>query len=165
MREDGFHEFRLSKLALACHDIALNELCHFCTYHVSTKQFAGFLVEHSFDETFRLTKRDRLAIPDERELADFDLVACLLRLGLCQANGSNLRVAICASRNIPCLKCMGVLTRNFFDADNPFMAGFVREPRRPCQVADCVETLNIGLPEAVHLNMSTVNFYAELFEA
>src|SRR5256885_10352477 len=50
------------------------------------QQLAGLGVEHRLHETFGFAERDRLAVADEREVADLHLIAGFLGLGFGQAD-------------------------------------------------------------------------------
>ena len=73
MRENGGHQLRLGGFQGLGHGIALYQLGHFRADHVGPQQFAGLGVEDRLDETLGFAERDRLAVADERELADLDL--------------------------------------------------------------------------------------------
>ena len=100
MREDRLHQFGLGRLQLAGDGIALDQLGHLGADHMRAEQFAGLRVEHGLDEALGLAQRDRLAVADEREFADLDLVAGLLGLGLGQADAGDLRARIGAARDV-----------------------------------------------------------------
>ena len=100
MREDRVHQLFLGGLEVHGDDEALDQLGHFGADHVRAEQLAGLRVEDRLDQAFRLAERDRLAVADEGEAADLDLVALLLRLRLGQADRCDLRVAIGAAGDL-----------------------------------------------------------------
>ena len=57
--------------------VALDQLGDLGADHVRAQQLAGLGVEHRLDHALGLAQRDRLAVADEREVADLDLVARL----------------------------------------------------------------------------------------
>jgi hypothetical protein len=71
---------RSSSVASTCarDDVALDQLGHLGADHVGAEQLAGLGVEHGLDHALGLAERDRLAVADEREAADLDLVALFL---------------------------------------------------------------------------------------
>ena len=73
--------------------IALDQLGHLGADHVRAQQFAGLGVEHGLDHALGLAQRDRLAVADEGEMADLDLVA--RRLGLPSRSGRRWPPAAC----------------------------------------------------------------------
>ena len=80
------HEIGLDQFGGFADGIALDQLGDFGAHHMRAEQLAGFGVEYGLDEAFGLAQRDRLAVADEGEVADFDLIARFLRLGFGQAD-------------------------------------------------------------------------------
>src|SRR5690242_6675171 len=87
MREYRVHQLFLGRLEVHGDDIALDQLGNLGADHVRAEQLPGLLVEDHLDQALVLAERDRLAVADEREAANPDLTATLLRLGLSEANG------------------------------------------------------------------------------
>ena len=72
-------------MVLAMH-VALDQLGDLGADHVGAQQLAGLGVEHGLDQALGLAQRDRLAVADEGELADLDLVPASLAACLGQAD-------------------------------------------------------------------------------
>ena len=90
VREDRVHEVFLGQFTFARDHIALDELGHFSADHMRAEKLAGFRIEDCFDEALWLSERNRLAVADEREATDLDVVASFLRLFLRQTNACYL---------------------------------------------------------------------------
>jgi len=97
MREHGFDQFRLGRLQRAPDDIALDQLGHFSPDHMRAQQLTRLRVEDGLDDPLCLAQRNGLAVADEGEAADADVMPCRLCLFLGQADASDLRVAIGAA--------------------------------------------------------------------
>jgi hypothetical protein len=67
--------------------------------HVRAQELAGLGVEDGLDEALGLAQRDGLAVADEGEAADADLVADLLGARLGVADARHLRMAVGAARD------------------------------------------------------------------
>src|SRR3546814_9878355 len=80
------------------------------------------LVEHRFDKAFRFAQRYGLAVADEREFADLDLISGFLRLGFRQAHAGDLWMAIGAARVVVPIHRMGMRLGDMFARNNAFMA-------------------------------------------
>ena len=100
MREDARHQFGFGPLERPRNAVTLYELGDFRTDHVRAQELAGLCIEHGLHKPFRLTERNRLAVADERELADLDLAPGFFGLGLGQSDACDLRPAIGAARNL-----------------------------------------------------------------
>src|SRR5215207_1630502 len=81
MREDRLDEVRLNQLGSLAYGIALDQLGDLGADHVCAEKLAGLCVKHRLYEAVDLPERNGLAVADEGELADLDVVALLLRLG------------------------------------------------------------------------------------
>src|SRR5204862_2753642 len=109
------------------------------TDHVGTKEFAGLAVENRLDHAFRLAERDRLAVADKREMPDFDLVPGLLGSLLGKPDAGDLRTAIGAGRDVANIERVHIVDPGDpLDADHPFMARLVRQPRRADEIANAI---------------------------
>ena len=100
VREDGVHQIGLGRLHGPGDDVALDQLGDFGADHVGAQQLAGLGVEHGLDHALGLAQRDRLAVADEREAADLDLVARVLGRLLGQADARHLRRAVGAAGDL-----------------------------------------------------------------
>jgi hypothetical protein len=100
MREDRVHQIFLGCLQVHGNDIALDQLRHFRADHVRAKQLAGFLIEDRLDQPVGLTQRDCLAVANEGEAADLDLVPSFLGFGFGQTDRRDLRIAIGAAGDL-----------------------------------------------------------------
>src|SRR3546814_3408364 len=85
------------------------------------QQFARRLVEHRFDKAFRFAQRYGLAVADEGEFADLDLISGFLCLGFRQADAGDLGMAISAARDVVPIHRMGMRASDMFDRNNAFM--------------------------------------------
>jgi hypothetical protein len=104
---------------------------------VGTKQRARVGVEDGLHQSFGLAEGDRLAVGRIEKAADLQLMAGGARLLLAEADARHLRRAIGAARDSGLVERVdAVNARNLLDADDAFMAGLVREPRRTDHVAD-----------------------------
>src|SRR3546814_15733161 len=92
------------------------------------QQFARRLVEHRFDKAFCFAQRYGLAVADEREFADLDLIPGFLRLGFRQAHAGYLRIAIGAARDVVPIHRMGMIASEMSDRTNDFLAFLLRYP-------------------------------------
>ena len=166
MREDRVHQVFLGELTFASDHVALDELSYFCTHHVRAKQLSCFGIEDCFDQAFRLTQSNGFTVPDEWELADFQLFTGLLGFVFGQTNARDLRVAIGTAGHIPIIERVRLIdfAGDLFDTDDTLMASFVREPRAACEVTNRVEAFDARTTEAVHDDMSPVKLNAELFQ-
>src|SRR5262249_30925013 len=127
MREDRANEFGLGGLQGLGDRVALDQLGDLGADHVRAQKLTGLAVEDRLDHTLGLTERDRLAIADKREMADFDLVASFSRALLGQADPRNLGPAIGASRDVVKIERVNVVyAGDPFDTDAPLVARLMR---------------------------------------
>src|SRR5206468_706291 len=124
----------------------------------------GLLVEYDLDEPLGLTERDRLAVADEREAPDPDLVSGLLGGGLREADRGDLRAAIGAAGDQPLVHRMRMEALDRFDADDALVLGLVREHRRARDVADRIDARHVGAAEIVDHDGAAIGLDPELFE-
>src|SRR5262249_8653403 len=94
VREDAVDQVFLGRLQVHGDDETRDQLGALGADHVAAKELPGLLVEDGLDQAFGLAERDRLAVADERELADADVVARLFCFLLGETNRGNLRAAI-----------------------------------------------------------------------
>ena len=121
-------------------DEALDQLGDFRADHVGAEQLAGLGVEHGLDHALGLAERDRLAVADEREAADLDLVA--LRPWPRSRSARRSPPAACSRCSRGSWRCpsgAGLDAGDVLDAQHALVAGLVREPGRAGDVADGVE--------------------------
>src|SRR5690606_3392443 len=121
-------------------------------------------IEDRLRQAFRLAERDSLAVGAEREAADLHLIAGFLRLGLCQTDRRDLRMAIGASRNFKLVEGMRWQTLDRLDADHTLVLGLVSQHRRPGDVADGVDARHVRAPVTVSDNNPALHLHAELLE-
>src|SRR5690606_9064401 len=106
---------------------------------------------------------DRLAVADEREGADPDLVAGLFRLGLGQADAGDLRAAVSAAGYRVAIERVRVdvlvaeFLRDRLGRGDAFVTGLVREPWSRHAVADRPQALGLGAAVGVDLDKSAVH--------
>src|SRR5690348_11050355 len=105
LRQGRMREYRGDQLGLGGLQrlgdrITLDQLGNFRADHVSAQQLAGLGVEDRLDETLGLTQGNRLAVADERKLADLDLQPLGLGRRLGQADARHLRLAVGAARDV-----------------------------------------------------------------
>ena len=84
------HEVFLSRLEGHGDDIALNELGHLVADHVRPEKLAGLRVEDGLNQPFRLAERNGLAVADEGEPADFNLISGFPSPGLGEADAGEV---------------------------------------------------------------------------
>ena len=119
VREDRAHQFGLGRLQRLGDRVALDQFGDLGADHMRAEQFAGLGVEHGLDHALGLAERDRLAVADEREMADLDLVAGVARRLLGQADAGDLRPAIGAARDVASIERMHVVDPgDLLDADH-----------------------------------------------
>src|SRR6185437_826363 len=124
----------------------------------------GLLVEDRFHETLILTERDRLAVPGKRKAADADIAAFGLGAFFRKANGCDLRIAIGAAGNFVLVDRVRLQSLDRLDANDPLVLRFMREHRRPGDVADGVNARHIRTAIAVGNNCAALYLHAELLE-
>ncbi|MPL73135.1 hypothetical protein SDC9_18928 [bioreactor metagenome] len=164
MREDGLDQVFLGGLELAADDIALNELGHLGADHVGAQKLAGLRVEDGLHQPLGLAKRNRLAVADEGEAADPDLIARGLRLFLGQTDRGDLRVAIGAAGDRAGLDRMGVLAGDQLGHHHPLVGGLVSKPGRAGDVADRVKPRHAGAAELVDHHMGAIDLHPKRLE-
>ena len=114
------------------------------------EQFARLGVEHGFHEPLGLTERDRLAVADEREFADPNLVPGFPGARFGQPDRRDLRMAIGTARNVGRVERMGMkiglaqFDRDHFGGGHPLVARLVRKPWRSRHVADRPQARDVG---------------------
>ena len=108
MRENSVRDVLFSQFTLSRNNIALDQLGDFCTHHVRAQQFTRLLVEDGFHEAIRRAEGDSFAITDERETADFDVIALFLRRLLGEPDTGDLRVGVSTAWNIPRVELLAV---------------------------------------------------------
>ena len=134
VREDRVDEVRLGSSSRLADRIALDQFGDLGADHVRAEQLAGLRVEHGLYEAFRLAERDRLAVADEGELADLDLVALSLAAASVSPTDATCGLAIGAARNVlgcrcgwtPCCPAPAMGSTH----DHALVAGLVRQPGR-----------------------------------
>ena len=168
MREDGVGKVDIREFALTGDDIALDQFGDFRADHVRAEQFAGLLVEHGFDHAIGFAHGDGLAVSDEGEAPDLDVVALFLGRCLGETDAGDLGMGIGAAGHVGGVERLDMglaLAGNRLDADDAFMAGLVGEPWRAGEVADGVEPGDAGLAETVDIDVGFLDLHAEGFEA
>ena len=164
MRENGRHQFRFGRFQRFSDRIALNQLGDFSPDHVCAQEFAGLCVEYGLDHAFAVTKRDGLAVTQERKTPDLYVVTRFLCCGFRHADTGNLRAAIGAARNARRIQRVGFLSSDLLDADDTFMACLVRQPRRSGQITDGVYAGFTGFHPFVNDDVATIDFNLGIFE-
>ena len=89
--EDGVHEVGFRGLQGSGDGVALDHLGDLGADHVGAEEFAGGGVEDGLHQAVGFAHGDGLAVADEGEAADLDLVAFGLGLGFGHADGGDLR--------------------------------------------------------------------------
>jgi hypothetical protein len=131
MREHRVHQVFLGRLQRATDDIALDQLGHFRADHVGAQQLAGLGVEDGLDQALGLAQRDRLAVADEGEAADLDLVArAPFAFASVRPTEATCGLAVGAARDGIGLDRMGMPARDQFGDHHALVAGLVGKPRR-----------------------------------
>src|SRR5262245_33338022 len=165
MREDALDQLFLSRLQIHGNHETLDQLGNFGADQVGAEKLAALLVEDGLHQALGLAERDRLAVADEGELADADLVAGLLRLFLGKADRGDLRTAIGAARDFQLVERVRLLPGNGLDTDDALVLGLVGKERRPRDVADGVDAGNVGAAEAVDDDGAALDLHAKLLQA
>ena len=163
--EHGLHQFRLGGLQLAGDDIALDHLRHLRADHMRAQQFTGFGIKNGFYQAFRLAHGDGLAVADEGEAADFQLIPGFLGFRLGQPDAGHLRPAIGATWDVAGLERVRVFASDVLYANHTFMRRLMRQPGRPGNVADGIHARLAGAAKAVHHDMRAFHFYLRAFQA
>src|SRR5262249_34585315 len=127
-------------------------------------QLAGLGVEDGLDEPLVLAERDRLAVADEREAADFDIAALLLGRGLGQADAGDLRLAVGAAGYHALVQRVRVEALDGLDATDTLVARLVRQHRRAAHVADCIDAGYAGPAESIGDDDAALGLHTELLE-
>src|SRR3546814_15759302 len=110
----------------------------------SDLQFARRLVEHRFDKAFSFAQRYGLAVADEGEFADLDLISGFLCLGFRQADAGDLGMALSAARAVVPLHRQRMRARDMFDRNNAFKTG-----RASCRARVCRDGETSGVAIAL----------------
>src|SRR5262245_40924677 len=83
-----------------------------------------------------------------------------------EADAGDLRMAVSAGRDGGVVERMhAVHAGDLFDTDDAFVARFMREPGRPGDIADGVETRRPGAAPFVDRDVTLVDFDAERLES
>src|SRR5690606_17451971 len=142
VRKDGAHQFDLGGFQGSGDPVALDELGHLGADHMRPEKLASLRIEHRLHQAFGLAHRYGLAVADEGEPADPNLMSGLLCLALGHPDAGDLRPAIGAARDKAGVERMhAVHASNLLHADDPFMAGLVRQPRRTGKIADGIDAV------------------------
>src|SRR6266404_6641001 len=145
VRENGADQLRLGGFEGLGDRVALDQLGHLGADHMRAQQLPCLAVENRLDHPLGLAERDRLAVADKREMADFDLVSGLPRGFFGQADTGDVRAAISASRDVADIERMHIVDPGDpLDADNPFVTGLVRQPRGSDEIADRIDATLAG---------------------
>ena len=115
---------------------------------VGTEDFAMLLADEEFDESLALADGKGFAAGHEWELADLEFEAFFLRGAFGEADAGDLRLAIGTARedgNFFWLRA----SEHSFDALDGFVAGDMREPRWPNDIAGTVDAFDAGLVAVV----------------
>ena len=126
---------------------------------MGTQEFAGFFVEDGLYQALGFAHRDRLAVADEGEAADFDLVAGGEGLGFRQTHAGDLGAAVGAAGDVGDVQRMHVvLAGDALDADDGFVRRLVGEPGGADEVADGIDAGLSGAAEFVDYDVGAVYF-------
>src|SRR5438105_9856902 len=137
VRKDRMDQLGLGRLQGFGDRVALDQLCHLGADHMRAQELTGFAVEDRLDHSLGLAERYRLAVSDEREMADLDLVAGIARSLFGQSDAGDLRPAIGASRDVADVERVHVVDPgDVLDANHPLLARLVGQPRRADDIAE-----------------------------
>src|SRR5205085_1356559 len=117
----GVDQLRFGGLKVHRDYEALNKLGDLRPDHMSAQQLTGPGIENRLHQALIFAERNGLAIGEKRETPDPDLATFGLGLRLGQADGSYLRMAISAARNLVLVHRMGIEALDLFHADDAFM--------------------------------------------
>src|SRR6516164_353838 len=165
MREDGMHKLLFRGFEVHGDHVTLDQLGYFRADHVGTEQRPARFVEDHLDQPLVLTERDGLAVSHKRKPADPDLALLLLCALLREADRGDLRGAVGAARDEPLVHRVWVQALDRLDTNDPFMLGLMREQRRPGDVADGIDTRNVGTVERIDNDRPAVGLYAKFLQA
>src|SRR5205823_5110738 len=166
VREDGPHQLALGGLQGLGDRVALDQLGNLGADHMRAEQFAGLGVEHRLDHALGLAERDRLAVADEREMPDLDLVAGVARRLFGQPDARHLRPAIGAGRDVARVERVHVVEPgDVLDANDALMHRLVRQPGRPDEIPDRVKARLPGAQPFIDDDMGALDFRLGAFEA
>ena len=154
-------QFRLGCLAVHGYDKALDQFGDFGSNHMRAEKFSGFGVKNGFYESLGLTKRNRLAIANERKAANLDFKTQLFGFCLGEANGRHLRIAVGAARNHRLRNRTRIETLDRLDAEDPLVFGLMGEHGRASDVANGINLRHIGAPHSIRNNNSPLDLHAE----
>ena len=133
---------------------------------MNAQDFAVLLLAYNLDEPAVIPQNRGLAVPHERELAHLDLVARLLRLLFRQADGTNLRLAVCRIRNAIFPNLLRGLACNVGYRDDAFHHGRVRQLwHARYDVANGVQTFFCRFHVLADVNKSALQLRFRLFQA
>ena len=121
------------------------------------QEFAAVGVKDDFNETFGGAHGDGLAVGHEGEFTNVERLACRACLGFGVAHAGHLRVAVGARGDAERVQRMRGLPGDFLYADHRFMAGLVRQPRRPGKVANGVHARFVGATVVIDLHMAALD--------
>ena len=98
--------------------------------HVHAEDLVVFLVEHNLDEPFDLAGNARAAEDAELERSSLHVVATLPGLVFGQTDASNLRITICARRDLVVVDLRVILPGDALGEHDAFCRRQVRQLRR-----------------------------------
>ena len=144
MRVDRGGDFLVSRLHIDRETELGDHLCGVCANDVRSDDLAVLLADKEFDKALALADRQSLAAGHERELADLEFDTLLDRRALGETNARDLRLAIGATREDG--DFFRLLTgKHAFHALDGFVAGHMREPWWPDDVARAVDAFDARL--------------------
>src|SRR5664280_2479669 len=164
MRKYRVHQFFFRGLEIHRHYIALDQFGYFGANHVCAEQLAGLLVKDHLHQPLIFPHCDRLAVSDERKVADADVDLLFLCRLFGEPDRSYLRRAIGAARDHQLVHRMRAQALDRRDADDALMLGLVRQHRRTGDVADGIDARHIGPIELIDGNDAAISLDAEFFE-
>ena len=141
MAVDDPRDLGEAALEVAGVDELLDQVGRLDADDVAAEQLAVLLVADDLDDAGAVAVDDRRADGTERDLADDDVVACLLGLLLGHAEARDLRVAERDRGDRVVGDRVRVVAGGVLDGDHALVGGLVRERGAGHQVADRVDVL------------------------
>src|SRR5271166_432437 len=165
MREHRVHQLLFGGFEIHGDYVALNQLGHFGADHMRAKERSALFVKNHLDQALVFTKRNRLAVSDERKSPDPNVQLLLFRRLFGKTDRSDLRRAIGTARDEPLVHRVRLQALDRLYAQDALMLGLVCQQRWASHVPDGINPPHAGTIERIDNNRATPCLYANLFEA
>src|SRR5271165_4318704 len=165
MREHRVHQLLFGGFEIHGDYVALNQLGHFGADHMRAKERSALFVKNHLDQALVFTKRNRLAVSDERKSPDPNVQLLLFRRLFGKTDRSDLRRAIGTTRDEPLVHRVRLQALDRLYAYDALMLGLVRKQRWAGDIPDGINPWHAGAVKRIDHNRTTLRLYAYLFEA